>query len=92
MTDTLYQELEQTAKMSGWTTTAVLEAALRRYFAELREDAEDAACVLFAHLILYNSTQAAECGREGSVFPISKKYSCGRFLRLKKDAERFLCC
>lgn len=44
MTDTLYQELEQAAKMTGWTTTAVLEAALRRYFAKLREDAEDAAC------------------------------------------------
>lgn len=43
MTNTLYQELEQAAKMTGWTTTAVLEAALRRYFAELREDAEDAA-------------------------------------------------
>ena len=39
MTDTLYQELEQAAKMTGWTTTAVLEAALRRYFAKLREDA-----------------------------------------------------
>ena len=41
--NTLYQELEQAAKMTGWTTTAVLEAALCRYFAELQEDAEDAA-------------------------------------------------
>ena len=43
MTNTLYQELEQAAKMTGWTTNAVLEVALRRYLAELREDAEDAA-------------------------------------------------
>ena len=27
MNNTLYQELEQAAKMTGWTTTAVLEAA-----------------------------------------------------------------
>ena len=31
--------------MTGWTISAVLEAALRHYFAELREDAEDAARV-----------------------------------------------
>ena len=43
MNNTLYQELEQAAKMTGWTTTAVLEAALSRYFAELQEDAEDTA-------------------------------------------------
>ena len=42
MTQKVYGELEQAAKMSGATKEVVLENALSRYLAELKEDAEDA--------------------------------------------------
>ena len=42
MTNKLYQELEQAARMAGAAKDTVLENALSRYLAELREDAEDA--------------------------------------------------
>ena len=44
MTNKLYQELEQAARMTGAAKDTILENALRRYLAELQEDAEDAAC------------------------------------------------
>ena len=43
MTNKLYQALEQAAQLTGSTKAAVLENALSRYLAELKEDAEDAA-------------------------------------------------
>ena len=42
MTQKAYRELEQAAQMSGATKDVVLEKALSRYLAELKEDAEDA--------------------------------------------------
>jgi len=42
MTQKVYGDLEQAAKMSGATKEVVLENALSRYLAELKEDAEDA--------------------------------------------------
>ena len=42
MTQKVYRELEQAAQMSGATKDIVLEKALSRYLAELKEDAEDA--------------------------------------------------
>ena len=42
MTQKAYRELEQAAQMSGATKDVVLENALNRYLAELKEDAEDA--------------------------------------------------
>ena len=42
MTNKAYQELEQAARMTGAAKDIVLENALSRYLAELREDAEDA--------------------------------------------------
>ena len=44
MTNKLYQELEQAARMSGAAKDTILENALSRYLAELQEDAEDAVC------------------------------------------------
>ena len=44
MTNKLYQELEQAARMTGAAKDTILENALSRYLAELREDAEDAVC------------------------------------------------
>ena len=44
MTNKLYQELEQAARMTGAAKDTILENALRRYLAELQEDAEDAMC------------------------------------------------
>ncbi|EMB20168.1 hypothetical protein E4N83_10545 [Treponema denticola] len=43
MTNKLYQELEQAARMTGAAKDTILENALSRYLAELQEDAEDAA-------------------------------------------------
>ena len=42
MTQKVYRELEQAAQLSGATKDVVLENALNRYLAELKEDAEDA--------------------------------------------------
>ena len=42
MTNKLYQELEQAARMTGAAKDTILENALSRYLAELKEDAEDA--------------------------------------------------
>ena len=42
MTQKVYRELEQAAQMSGATKDIVLENALSRYLAELKEDTEDA--------------------------------------------------
>ena len=42
MTNKLYQELEQAARMTGAAKDTVLENALSRYLAELKEDAKDA--------------------------------------------------
>ena len=42
ITQKAYRELEQAVQMSGATKDVVLENALRRYLAELQEDAEDA--------------------------------------------------
>ena len=42
MTNKLYQELEQAARMTGAAKDTILENALSRYLAELQEDAEDA--------------------------------------------------
>ena len=44
MTNKLYQELEQAARMTGAAKDTILENALSRYLAELKEDAEDAVC------------------------------------------------
>ena len=44
MTNKLYQELEQAARMTGAAKDTILENALSRYLAELKEDAEDAMC------------------------------------------------
>ena len=44
MTNKLYQELEQAARMTGAAKDTILENALSRYLAELQEDAEDAVC------------------------------------------------
>ena len=44
MTNKLYQELEQAARMTGAAKDTILENALSCYLAELKEDAEDAAC------------------------------------------------
>lgn len=42
MTNKLYQELEQAARMTGTAKDTILGNALSRYLAELQEDAEDA--------------------------------------------------
>ena len=42
MTQKVYRELEQATQLSGATKDVVLENALSRYLAELKEDAEDA--------------------------------------------------
>lgn len=42
MTQKVYRELEQATQLSGATKDVVLEKALSRYLAELKEDAEDA--------------------------------------------------
>ena len=42
MPNKLYQELEQAARMTGAAKDTILENALSRYLAELKEDAEDA--------------------------------------------------
>ena len=39
MTNKLYQELEQAARMTGAAKDTILENALSRYLAELKEDA-----------------------------------------------------
>jgi len=44
MTNKLYQELEQAAQMTRVAKDTILENALSRYLAELKEDAEDAVC------------------------------------------------
>ena len=44
MTNKLYQELEQAARMTGAAKDTILENALSRHLAELQEDAEDAVC------------------------------------------------
>ena len=44
MTNKLYQELEQAARMTGAAKDTILENAFSRYLAELQEDAEDAVC------------------------------------------------
>lgn len=42
MTQKAYRELEHAIQLSGATKDVVLEKALSRYLAELKEDAEDA--------------------------------------------------
>ena len=42
MTQRVYRELEQATQLSGANKDVVLENALSRYLAELKEDAEDA--------------------------------------------------
>ena len=59
MTNKLYQELEQAARMTGAAKDIILENALSRYLAELQEDVEDAVCAEKAWNDFENSREAA---------------------------------
>ena len=59
ITQKAYRELEHAIQLSGATKDVVLEKALSRYLAELKEDAEDAVCAEKAWNDFENSGEAA---------------------------------